>query len=63
MLKDKYRLISAEATTGRDEKYREAVAFDNDIGRTRGIDAALQNHKLDALILPSHGPSYTPAGE
>lgn len=56
-------MIRAQATSGRDAKYLEAVAFDYDIGRTRGIDAALKNHNLDALVLPSVGSSYTPAGK
>jgi amidase len=32
--------------------------MDEDLGRTRGIDATLQKFNLDALLLPSSGMSY-----
>lgn len=56
------RLIEAEGTEGFDSGYFAALAFDKDIGSTRGIDAVLQEHKLDALVLPSTGFTTVPAG-
>lgn len=41
--------------------YFEALAFDKDLGQTRGIDAALQQFKLDALVLPAPGFTTVPA--
>ncbi|KAF8179861.1 amidase signature enzyme [Pholiota molesta] len=49
------------ASAGRDAAYLEALAFDYEYGRTRGIDAALKEHELDALVLPSVGSSWSPA--
>ncbi|KAF9027405.1 amidase signature enzyme [Hymenopellis radicata] len=54
-------LIASEATNGFDDAYFTALAFDHDLGRTRGIDAALQAHDLDALVLPSPAFTTTPA--
>lgn len=36
-----------------DEKHYAALAENWELGRTRGIDAALEAHQLDALILPT----------
>jgi amidase len=57
------RLVAAEATDGFNASYAEALAMNRDIGATRGIDAALQQYNLDALVLPAAG-KYTsrPAG-
>ena len=55
------RLIESEATTGRNASFFEALAFDKDLGQTRGIDAALKAHNLDALILPAPGFTTVPA--
>lgn len=33
--------------------YFKALAFDKELGAIRGIDAALQAHNLDALLLPT----------
>jgi amidase len=64
-LKDILRLIDAEATQGFNDTYFAALAFDKEIGSTRGIDAALVQHELDALVLPSFNLGITPrlAGE
>ncbi|KAF8871109.1 amidase signature enzyme [Mucidula mucida] len=53
--------MRSEATNGFDDAYFTALAFDHDLGRTRGIDAALQAHDLDALVLPSPAFTTTPA--
>ncbi|KAF8212984.1 hypothetical protein K438DRAFT_1957569 [Mycena galopus ATCC 62051] len=52
-----HRFINAEATNGFDAEYWAALAANHDIGRTRGIDYALKEYDLDALVLP--GPGYT----
>ncbi|EPQ58412.1 amidase signature enzyme [Gloeophyllum trabeum ATCC 11539] len=54
-------LIDSEATTGFNATYYQALASDYDMGRTRGIDAALQQYNLDALVLPAPGYTTTPA--
>ncbi len=52
-------MISAqEKGTLRDKKYREALARNLLYARSRGIDATLRKHKLDALIVPSGGPAW-----
>ena len=37
------------------EEYRAAVARGYQLGRTEGIDAALLEDNLDALVLPAEG--------
>ncbi|KAI0786932.1 amidase signature enzyme [Abortiporus biennis] len=37
----------------RDQDYYRAIAFNKELGRTRGIDAALQKHGVDVLIAPT----------
>ncbi|KAJ7348138.1 amidase signature enzyme [Mycena albidolilacea] len=54
---DQSGLIASESTNGFDVKYWVALAANHDIGRTRGIDYALKEYDLDALVLP--GPGYT----
>lgn len=54
-------LIESEATTGRNATFFQALAFDKDLGATRGIDAALKEFNLDALILPAPGFTTVPA--
>jgi amidase len=56
------RLIACETTTGRDSTYYAAVATNKELGATRGIDAALKAHNLDALVLPAPGYTTIPAG-
>ena len=41
--------------------YFQALAFDKDLGATRGIDAALKTFDLDALVLPAPGFTTVPA--
>ncbi|KAG8763152.1 hypothetical protein FRC12_008681 [Ceratobasidium sp. 428] len=46
-------------TSGYNSSYYDALYNDYDVGRTRGIDATLRAHKLDALVLPSNGIHLT----
>ncbi|THU89647.1 amidase signature enzyme [Dendrothele bispora CBS 962.96] len=48
-------LIASEATNGFTPAYFQALAFDKDLGATRGIDAALEAFDLDALVTPGTG--------
>ncbi|KAL0071185.1 hypothetical protein AAF712_001749 [Marasmius tenuissimus] len=57
---DQSLLIDSERTNGFNSTYFQALAFDHDLGRTRGIDAALRDHNLDALVLPATGLTWTP---
>lgn len=43
--------------------YYALLATNKDLGATRGIDAALKAHNLDALVLPAPGFTTVPAGE
>ncbi|TFK67632.1 amidase signature enzyme [Pluteus cervinus] len=54
-------LIESEATTGRNSTFFQSLAFDHELGATRGIDAALKAHNLDALVLPAPGFTTVPA--
>lgn len=58
---DQSILIESQATTGMNSTYFQSLAFDKDLGQTRGIDAALKAHNLDALVLPAPGFTTTPA--
>ncbi|KAL5520605.1 hypothetical protein ACEPAF_2606 [Sanghuangporus sanghuang] len=58
---DQSQLIESETTSGFNATFFQALAFDKDLGATRGIDAALQEHNLDALILPAPGFTTVPA--
>jgi len=58
---DQSILIESEATTGRNSTFFESLTFNRDLGGSRGIDAALKAHRLDALVLPSPGFTTTPA--
>jgi amidase len=63
LLIDMFRFTRAEATEGFNDAYFTALAFDHDLGSTRGIDAALKLHQLDALVLPATGFTTVPAGK
>ena len=41
-----------------DKKYKDALAKNHSYARTRGIDAAMRKHKLDAIVVPSGGPAW-----
>ncbi|KAF9546248.1 amidase signature enzyme [Agrocybe pediades] len=53
-------LIKCEAIEGHTEAYFKALALQKEKGGTRGIDAALKEHNLDALVLPARGLTSTP---
>jgi amidase len=49
----------AEAKGPLTEKaYLDAVAKNHRLARTEGIDAAMDQHKLDAIVAPTAGPSW-----
>ena len=50
--------MAQEKPSLRDKKYRDALAKNHRLSRKEGIDAAMQKHKLDALIVPSGGPAW-----
>jgi len=53
-----HMLAAQEKGTLRDKKYREALAKNRLLTRKSGIDAVMKKYKLDALIVPSGGPSW-----
>ena len=61
LLMTPFSLIESEATNGFNSTYFDALAFDKELGATRGIDAALQTFNLDALVLPAPGFTTVPA--
>jgi len=53
------RMIQAEAKGSlSDQAYLKALQTDLRLSRDQGIDAALQVHKLDAIVAPSGGPAW-----
>ncbi|MEM9385317.1 MAG: amidase [Pseudomonadota bacterium] len=53
-------MIAAEATAGlQDPAYLEALATVRRMSRDEGIDAALGEHHLDAIVAPTNGPAWT----
>jgi amidase len=42
-----------------DRKYRDALAKNHNLTRKEGIDATMRTYKLDAIVVPSGGPSWT----
>jgi amidase len=54
-----HMIASQKKSSLRDRKYRAALAKNLRLSRREGIDAAMRKHKLDALIVPSGGPSWT----
>ena len=52
-------LIKSEAKGPLTEKpYLDALKKDQEMSRDQGIDFVLREHKLDALIAPTGGPSW-----
>ncbi|KZT28516.1 amidase signature enzyme [Neolentinus lepideus HHB14362 ss-1] len=58
---DQSTLIRAEASEGFNSTYYQSLAYNHELGRTRGIDAALKKYDLDALVLPAAGYVTMPA--
>ncbi len=42
-----------------EKKYRDALAKNLRMSRTRGIDATMNKYKLDAIVAPTGGPPWT----
>jgi amidase len=42
-----------------DSAYRKALAKNQRLARKEGIDAVMQQHRLDAMIAPTGGPTWT----
>jgi amidase len=53
-----HMITAQEKASLRDKKYREALAKNHRYSRKDGIDIAMRKHKLDALVVPSGGPSW-----
>lgn len=53
-----HMLIAQEKGNLRDKKYREALARNLSLTRKNGIDLTMKKYKLDAIIVPSGGPSW-----
>ncbi|RPJ22944.1 MAG: amidase [Chloroflexi bacterium] len=53
-----HMLTAQEKESLRHKKYRDALGKNLRLARKEGIDAAMRKHKLDALIVPSGGPSW-----
>jgi amidase len=53
-----HMLTAQEKKSLRDKKYRDALSKNLRLTRKEGIDATMRQHKLDALIVPSGGPSW-----
>ncbi|GAC1397897.1 MAG: amidase [Ktedonobacteraceae bacterium] len=52
-------LLKAQATTSlEDPKYLLALADNHRLSRQEGIDAVMNEYQLDALVMPSGGPSW-----
>jgi len=43
----------------REKKYRDALAKNHQLARKEGIDATMRTYRLDAIVVPSGGPSWT----
>ena len=54
-----HMIIAQEKASLRDKKYRDALTRNILYARTKGIDATLRKHKLDAIVVPSGGPAWT----
>jgi amidase len=53
-----HMITAQDMASLRDKKYRAALAKNLRLSRKEGIDAAMRKYKLDALIVPSGGPSW-----
>jgi amidase len=52
-----HMIAAQEKHSLRDKKYRDALAKNHEYTRTKGIDAVMRKHKLDAIIVPSGIPA------
>ncbi len=50
---------SQETTSLEDSAYLSALADNHRLARQEGIDAVMNEHNLDALVMPSGGPSWS----
>lgn len=41
-----------------DKAYQDALALDHRLARTEGIDAAMDQNRLDAIVAPTSGPAW-----
>jgi amidase len=53
-----HMMTAAEKASLNDKKYKDALAKNHMYARTKGLDAVLRKHKLDAIIVPSGGPAW-----
>jgi len=53
-----HMLSAQEKPSLRDKKYRDALAKNLLLTRKNGIDATIKKYNLDAIIVPSGGPSW-----
>ena len=54
-----HMIAAQEKASLRDKKYRDALARNLLYARSKGIDATIRKHKLDAIVVPSGGPAWT----
>jgi amidase len=54
-----HMLTAQEKPSLSDKKYKDALAKNHMYARSKGLDAAMRKHKLDALVMPSGGPAWT----
>lgn len=50
--------IAQKEDSLQDKKYRDALARNHRLARQEGIDATMRKYKLDAIAVPSGGPSW-----
>jgi amidase len=53
-----HMITAQEKPSLRDKKYRDALARNLLYARSKGIDATMRKHKLDAIVVPSGGPAW-----
>lgn len=51
-------LLASEKGPLTEQKYLDALATNHRLARTEGIDAALLDHNLDAIVAPTGGPAW-----
>lgn len=53
-----HMVTAQEKASLSDKKYKDALAKNHSFARTKGIDAAMRKHKVDAIVVPSGGPAW-----